>query len=709
MWSRLSHPLLALTLLAAVALSATWPLATSLATHYPTEGSRSAAPDQLLTSWILAAATRQLVSDPLHPFESNNFHPFRRTLTYSGDLLGLAVLVLPVQYASDNPVLTQNVAFLLALTLGGWGVFLLVREVSGSAVAGFVAGVLALCAPSHWWNLTQLHMIAEHWTPLALFTLARVLRTGQWRWGIALGIATAFQAWSSPYCAVFLALALSVGVPVLLIFSPRARSVLPQLVGAGLIAAVLVIPLALSYRATAREMDIATRGAALFLWPPDIFTSQLGRPLSYLQSRLASGERSTAFGTLMPWILIGAGAVVAVLARRRPAMDFTLLVALAVGGFANWLLALGPVRWHGLPSLHTFITTSVPGLGFVRGPVRAISYTHLILCVLGGCGLGAVLRRLPSPAARAGVLVPIAALMVVEIGWKPLSLTPAPLRPGELAAAVEELPPGCAIAELPYTFESSAEALYRSTGHWRPVVTGYGGLYPVDWPVMQALLHEFPAQIALDYLWAAGACAVVVGGRDRVRQIMANPRVRGLEARAVGSRTMFRLPSPPPPAPPEGNLLPRDGWRVVRPTPGDGSLALDGDLETLWEGEVKKREPDRLTIDLGEPTKISAVEVELGYHFRRHLVSYLLEGSLDGKSGWTLAEAPLAIPPLASYRANPTQIRQRIDLQKPVEIRFLRIGPYRRPPPGFQLDGGFVTWGVAELRAYGVPATGSPD
>jgi hypothetical protein len=136
---------------------------------------------------------------------------------------------------------------------------------------------------------------------------------------------------------------------------------------------------------------------------------------------------------------------------------------------------------------------------------------------------------------------------------------------------------------------------------------------------------------------------------------------------------------------------------------------LDGDLETLWEGEVKKREPDRLTIDLGEPTKISAVEVELGYHFRRHLVSYLLEGSLDGKSGWTLAEAPLAIPPLASYRANPTQIRQRIDLQKPVEIRFLRIGPYRRPPPGFQLDGGFVTWGVAELRAYGVPATGSPD
>jgi hypothetical protein len=92
----------------------------------------------------------------------------------------------------------------------------------------------------------------------------------------------------------------------------------------------------------------------------------------------------------------------------------------------------------------------------------------------------------------------------------------------------------------------------------------------------------------------------------------------------------------------------------------------------------------------------------LGYHLRRYLATYRVEGSLDGDHWLALAEKSIAVPPLASFRADPTRVRQRIELS-PATIRYLRIGPYRRPPGGLAPDTGFDVWGVAELWAYSPP------
>jgi hypothetical protein len=697
-----------LALLAALAVAYTWPLARHLGTHYAV---RSADPaglsaDLLLESWILASDVRRLVRDPLRIFETNNFHPFRHTLAFSENLIGVAVLVLPVGLLWDNPTLTHNVALLLCLAITGWGAFLLVRELTGSALAGLLTGALVVYSPAVLAQVVLVFLLASLWTPIALFLVVRLLRRPSWRTSGLLGTAVALQTWSSLHHGVFLGLGLAATAGTLLVVSSSARRAFPQLALAGVLAGILSLPVLLPYQAVRREMDLERReGALRFSLRPETIVPPLRRPVAYLVARLRSGERVPSFAPLVPWVLIGAGAVAAGFARRRLGLDWRPLAGLAAGGLATFLFALGPVPHPWLPTPYGPLSTLMPGLGWLRVPARAVAYSHLILCVLAGCALAVVLRCLPRPAQRATVVTGVLALVVLEGGWRPIPLAPAPGRTSALGAAIDRLEPGCAIAELPVTIPSMGVALFRSTAHWRPLVNGYSGFDPIGLLAMQAFLNPFPSPRSLAFLHAAGACAVVVrGGMGPVarERILAASRALGLGVEEADSELLIHLP--PPPAPPaEAEPLSRGGWRIAPEAGPAGPAVLDGDLDTVWWGSLREETgPVELTVDLGAVETVSGVGLELGRHFRMSLRTYRVEGSVDGREWTTLAEDPLAVPPLASYRANHLRVCQRIDFPQ-ASVRWLRIRPYRRPPPRGAPDTAWARWGVAELGVYGEP------
>jgi hypothetical protein len=688
-----------------LALAQTWPLATSITTHVPSlPGNQTAGPDQLLTSWILASDVRKLFHDPLGVFETNNMYPFRHTLAYSENLLGMAIVVWPLQVLWNDPILTNNIALLMTIALSGYGVMLLVHELTDSVGGAIVGAVFATYAPFVWINIDQLHVASGQSSALAIFALARVVRTRAWRHAVLLGTMAAWQAWATLHWGVFLALGLVATVLVLLLLSAQARRALPQLAGAGLLAAVLVAPLAVPYLAVAREMDLHERVIMFpFPWsavPP--FTE----PVQYLLDRIASGTRSRAQLTLGPWYAMAAGLLAGVVLRRPRTISKAMMAAIAASVFVNYWYAAGPVPFFGIPSLFNAMS-AVPGFGVVRAPARALGYSSLMAAVLGGCGVAVLLRPLRWRAAQVVVVAVFLAIAIIENGWQPVDLGRAPQRDDPLPAALAELPPDCPIAEVPDDFAGKAAALFRSTKHWRPVLTGYSGVLAVSMFVEAFHLYALPDSAALRYLHAAGACAVLIQRDTPVgARIAAQLQARGIPLVPVSQDLLLMRVPAPGVDPPDMPRLDRDGWRIVEPATA-GNDVLDGSLETVHRFAVTlPPEPERLTVDLGRRAIVTGVDVALGYHFRYYLVSYKIDASRDGITWVTIGKEFPALPPFQSYRADWPQIVQRIRFPQAV-ARFIRIGPFRMPAgEPFAVDAGFIEWGVAELYVRGVPLPG---
>jgi hypothetical protein len=174
-----------------VTIAMTWPLARGLTRDVPSD-----LQDPLFVMWVLSWGAEQLrgilggdLARVTSFFDANIFYPAPLALAYSEHLFAQALQILPVYAATGNPILCYNLLFLSTFVLSGLGAFLLVREITGSARAGFVAGLLFAFAPYRWSQLPHLQVMSSQWMPFALYGFRRYFATGR-RWALA-GAATA--------------------------------------------------------------------------------------------------------------------------------------------------------------------------------------------------------------------------------------------------------------------------------------------------------------------------------------------------------------------------------------------------------------------------------------------------------------------------------------------------------------------------------------
>jgi len=191
----------------AITLVMTWPVAARLATDaVPDVG------DSLLNAWILGWNGKHLlawIGGDLGAFrgywDANIFHPEPLTLTYSEHLFAQGLQGLPIYAATGNLLLTHNLLFLSTFVLSALGVYLLVRDLTGSRGAAFVAGLLYGFAPYRINQFPHLQSLSSQWMPFALFGLRRFFVTGRWRYVVVATVALLAQHLSCGYYLVYFA------------------------------------------------------------------------------------------------------------------------------------------------------------------------------------------------------------------------------------------------------------------------------------------------------------------------------------------------------------------------------------------------------------------------------------------------------------------------------------------------------------------------
>lgn len=162
-----------------ITMAMTWPVIARAASDVTSDFG-----DPLLNCWILAwNAERwlQFLSGDLSAFSrywnANIYHPHPLALAYSEHLFAQGLQILPVYALTRNAVLCYNLSFLSAFVLSALGAYLLVRELTGSARAAFVAGLIYAFAPYKIGQYPHMQVLSGQWMPFVLYGFRRYFQT----------------------------------------------------------------------------------------------------------------------------------------------------------------------------------------------------------------------------------------------------------------------------------------------------------------------------------------------------------------------------------------------------------------------------------------------------------------------------------------------------------------------------------------------------
>ena len=222
---------------------------------------------------------------------------------------------------------------------------------------------------------------------------------------------------------------------------------------------------------------------------------------------------------------------------------------------AMWL-SLGPSpqvlgRPLDLASPYRFLWNHVPGFEGLRVPARFAMIVALMLAVLATYGAAVVARARYSLI----VVVLIAAAFLYEAGADPFIVngmspirgfnTPAarlypPNRAPEIYKIVNRLPADVVLAELPLgQTDYDVRAMYYSIAHWRPILNGYSGFFPLHYGRAILSLTEVPRHpdVSMAVLRQLGATHVIV---HEAAYLDAEGRDTTAALQSLGATEVFR-------------------------------------------------------------------------------------------------------------------------------------------------------------------------
>ncbi len=472
--------LLAILIGAIVGVVMTWPMMTA-----PGSLARMDSYDGKFSVWNVAWVAHALVDDPRNVFNANIFYPHTGTLAYSEANLVAGAIAAPVYAATRNPVLAHNVVVYVALVLAFVLTWLLVRRLTGSALAGLApAAGFAFSAYSSA-HTAHIQLLMVFVVPLVLIAFHRFVEAASPGRAVQLGLALAVSGLACAYYGLMMGLAVGVGA----LWFGRGHEApkrywlglfLAAVVSVGVIAPALAPYAALrnqdGFRSTLNleEADRYSADSRAFLRGHSTIMTVV-TPEAFRKYIGGDGE------VLFPGVIILALTFVGLpTARRTSAPGFYAAITV----LALWA-SLGPKA-----GLYTFLADWVPFMSFLRAPARMGVLVLFGLAVFAGYGVAWIERR--------GRLVWIAPLLValtvaeLRVSWPLRVVPPVP----DAYRMLAQLPRGgLLILQFPYRtgeWFPHAEYMFWSMYHWQPMINGYSDYIPVDTRALAVPINGFP-------------------------------------------------------------------------------------------------------------------------------------------------------------------------------------------------------------------------
>jgi hypothetical protein len=441
----------------------------------------------------------------MHLFEANIFYPAHDALAFSEPLIVPALIGAPLAWAGASPVLVYNLVVIAGLALTAFATFLLVEAWTGSFLAGLVSGSLFAFNTHTLTRFAHVQGLHIYGLPLALLAIDRLVRGGSWRDVFLLAGAVALMAYTSGYLVVFAAVMIGIVLVTRTAeWWPRTRQLAPRLAAAGVIAALVILPVYLPYRRAARDQHMVRS--------LDVVKDYSATPAGYLASagRVHFSTWSGRFfkdpvDSFFPGfvILVLAGTAIAAAARRRQAdgdptrARVVMLVAIGVAGV---VLSLGTAT-----PVYGWLFTVFPPMQGLRAAARFGNLFLLAVAVLGGMGLARIRRR--------WLAIALVVLVNVESLRAPFTYQPFHGIPGLYGMLANE-PGPVVVAEQPFfprwAIFQNAPYVLASTAHWRPLMNGYSGYTPETYQRYADAFWYFPQEWAIQAMKDAGVTHVVV-------------------------------------------------------------------------------------------------------------------------------------------------------------------------------------------------------
>lgn len=478
----------------------TWPLVTD-----PGGLGRLRLNDGRWSIWVVSWVAHAITSNPLQILNANIFYPHPRALLMSEPNFIAGLLGAPAWILTGNPLLTHNVALLMAFVLAGGGTYYLARRVTANRTAAAVAAIIFAFSPYMFAHTAHIQLEMTAGLPLVLLMIHRHADQPSVRRGAAIGLAVAVQTLACGYYGVLTALV----APAAMVFFAVSRGLWrsrPYWSGAAAgaaTAALVAVPLFLPYL-DLRNTTGFTRGLADSQVYSAVWQSYLASAawahrwwlpaIAGFQDVLFPGILAVTLGVAGAWLGFRAPE------RRELVVFYTLLVILAF-----WL-SLGPAG-----GLYNVLYESIVVVRFLRAPSRLGLGVILGFAILSAVAVERLAARVRG--RWRGVLAAVPLLAVLDLVMIPIAFDPMP-RVSAAYRMLGTLPRGV-VAEFPFYWRTSdlqhhAGYMLYSTYHWQPMINGYSDIFPPDMGRVSQTLAGFPAQPALDLLRERGTRYLVV-------------------------------------------------------------------------------------------------------------------------------------------------------------------------------------------------------